>query len=125
MKIQPMRLVPGVVPGTLRASLTQTAEGHALRIVLPLQNSGPGETWALRGLVTSTTKAIDGRVMYIGHLAKGAATTSELLIPLSPSAAESIRNDTIELAIELRDAHGTAPATPIRFRGAVLVDLPR
>jgi hypothetical protein len=126
MKIEPMRLVPGIVPGTLRASLTQTSDGHAMRIVLPLKNDGPGEAWALRGLVTSsTTKAIDGRVLYIGHLAKGAASSPELLIPLSPPAADSIRNATIELSIELRDAHGTAPATPIRFRGAVLVDLPR
>lgn len=126
MKIEPMRLVPGIVAGTLRASLTQTADGPALRIVLPLKNDGPGEAWAIRGLVTSsTTKAIDGRVMYMGHVAKGAATSRELLIPIDQAAAESIRNSTIELAVELRDAHGTAPSTPIRFRGAVLVDLPR
>lgn len=126
MKIEPMRLVPGIVPGTLRASLTQTGDGPALRIVLPLKNDGPGEAWAIRGLVTSsTTKSIDGRVLYIGHIAKGGATSRELLVPLTQTAAESIRNATIELSIELRDAHGTAPATPIRFRGAVLVDLPR
>ena len=126
MKVEPMRLVPGIVPGTLRASLTQTADGPAMRIVLPLKNDGPGEAWAIRGLVTSsTTSAIDGRVIYIGHIAKGAAASRELLIPLTQSAADSIRNATIELSIELRDAHGTAPTTPIRFRGAVLVDLPR
>lgn len=126
MKIKPMRLVPGIVPGTLRASLTQTADGPAMRIVLPLKNDGPGEAWAVRGLVASTTtKAIDGRVLYIGHIANGKAASPELLIPLTQAAADSIRNATIELSIELRDAHGTAPSTPIRFRGAVLVDLPR
>lgn len=125
MKVEPMRLVPGIVPGTLRASLTQTADGPALRLVLPLKNDGPGETWALRGLVTSTTKSIDGRVFYIGHIAKGDAATPELLVPLAQAAADSIRNATIELSVELRDAHGTAPSTPIRFRGPVLVDLPR
>jgi hypothetical protein len=126
MKVEPMRLVPGIVPGTLRASLTQTTDGPAIRLVLPLRNDGPGETWALRGLISSsTTKSIDGRVLYIGHIGKGAAVTPELLIPLTASAADSIRNDTIELTVELRDAHGTAPSTPIRFRGAVLVDLPR
>lgn len=126
MKVEPMRLVPGIVAGTLRASLTQTADGPAMRIVLPLKNDGPGEAWAIRGMLTSsTTKAIDGRVLYIGRLAKGGTLSRELLIPLTQNAADAIRNDTIELSIELRDAHGTAPSTPIRFRGAVLVDLPR
>jgi hypothetical protein len=126
MKVEPMRLVPGIVPGTLRASLTQTADGPAMRVVLPLKNDGPGDAWAIRGLVaSSTTKAIDGRVLYIGNLPKGGNATPELLIPLTRSAADAIRNDTIELTVELRDAHGTAPSTPIRFRGAVLVDLPR
>ncbi|MFN0252094.1 MAG: hypothetical protein ACKV2T_34780 [Kofleriaceae bacterium] len=126
MKVEPIRLVPGIVPGTLRASLTQTIDGPAMRIVIPLKNDGPGEAWAIRGLVASTTtKAIDGRVLYIGHLAKGSSATPELLIPLTQAAAESIRNATIELTVELRDAHGTAPTTPIRFRGVVLVDLPR
>lgn len=126
MKVEPMRLVPGIAAGTLRASLTQTADGPAMRIVLPVKNDGPGEAWAVRGLVaSSTTRSIDGRVLYIGHIPKGGTATPELLIPLTPAAAEAIRNATIELSVELRDAHGTAPSTPIRFRGTVLVDLPR
>ncbi len=126
MKVEPMRLVPGLVAGTLRASLTQTADGPAMRIVLPVENNGPGDAWAVRGLVTSsTTKSIDGRVLYIGHIAKGDTASGELLVPLTQVAADSIRNATIELSVELRDGHGTAPTTPIRFRGAVLVDLPR
>lgn len=124
-KIESMRLVPGVVAGTLRASLTTTASGAALRVVLPLGNDGPGDAYALRGALTSSTKAIDGRVLYIGHLAKGATITRELLIPLSPQAAMALRGATIELSIELRDAHGTAPPAPIRFQGAVLGDAPR
>lgn len=124
-KIQPLRLVPGIVPGTLRASLTTTATGPALRIVLPLKNDGPGETWALRGQIASTTKAVDGRMLYIGHLAKGEASSRELLVPLTAAAADVIRGSTLELSIELRDAHGTAPGTAVRFRGNVLNDAPR
>lgn len=123
--IQPMRLVPGIVAGTLRASLTSIPTGPALRIVLPLKNDGPGEAWALRGQLTSTTKAIDGRMIYIGHVAKGAAISRELIVPVTKEAAATIRGATIEMSVELRDAHGTAPATPIRFRGAVLGDAPR
>lgn len=124
-KIQPLRLVPNISPGPLRASLTATATGPGLRIVLPLVNEGPGETWALRGQITSSTKAIDGRMIYIGHLTKGETRTRELIIPLTSAAADAIRGSTLELSIELHDAHGTAPATPVRFRGNVLGDAPR
>ena len=67
----------------------------------------------------------EGRVLYVGRLAKGTSITRELLIPLSPQAAMALRGATIDLSIELRDAHATAPATPIRFQGAVLGDAPR
>jgi len=33
--------------------------------------------------------------------------------------------DASEGTLELRDAHGTAPPTPVRFRGPILVDAPR
>ncbi len=124
-KIEPMRLVPSVVPGTLRVSLTSTTAGPAVRIVLPIKNDGPGEAWAVRGHVTSTSNAIDGRVLYIGHLAKGAALARELLIPLTTQAADMLKGSSIEVSVELRDAHGTAPQTPVRFRGAILGDAPR
>lgn len=122
--IAPLRLVPDLRPGLLRASLTTTASGPALRIVLPLV-VGKGETWGLRGVITASTPAVDGRVLYVGHLGPGAVTAPELLVPLSAAAAAELRGSTLELAIELRDAHGTAPVTPVRFKGAVLGDAPR
>lgn len=124
-RIQPLRLVPSVVAGTLRASLTSTAQGPALRIVLPIKNDGPGESWALRGQIASPNKAVDGRMLYVGHLGKGEAVARELLIPMTVAAADLLRGASLDLSIELRDAHGTAPATPVRFRGAVLNDAPR
>ncbi|MDQ3337372.1 MAG: hypothetical protein M4D80_19595 [Myxococcota bacterium] len=125
-KIETLRLVPGIVPGTLRVSLTQTPEGPAARIVLAIKNDGPGPAYALRGHIAAPgTRALDGRVLYFGRVAKGGSLTRELLVPLSPVAADALRNATIDLALELRDAHGTAPPTPVRFRGAILVDAPR
>jgi hypothetical protein len=122
-KIEPMRMVPGLVPGALRVTMTTTAEGAALRLALPIKNDGPGPSWALRGHVTAPGQpAIDGRVMYIGAVAKGETVDVVLSIPVSPQASEALREATIDLSIELRDAHGTAPATPVRFRGPVLVD---
>ncbi len=125
-KIEPMRLVPGIVAGTLRVSLTSTANGPAVRIVLPLQNPGPGPAWAVRGHITAPgTPAIDGRVLYAGSFAKGQTRSPELLIPVSDVAAAALRNAALDLTVELRDAHGTAPTTPLRFRGTILVDAPR
>lgn len=125
-KIEPMRLVPGIVPGALRASLTPTASGPTVRIVLPLKNDGPGPAWALRGhVIAPSVPAIDGRVIYAGSLAKGATRDLAGMIPVTDTAAANLRNASIEFSIELRDAHGTAPTTPIRFRGTLLVDAPR
>jgi hypothetical protein len=124
-KVEPMRLVPGLVPGALRASLTSTSAGPALRVVLAVKNDGPGATWGLRGQITSPTKSVDGRMLYIGHIGKGQIVSRELLIPLTVNAANTIRGTTLDISIELRDAHGTAPPNPVRFRGDVLIDAPR
>jgi hypothetical protein len=125
VRIEPLKLVTGISPGTPRAALVTTGLGPALRVVLPLRNDGPGDAWALRGqLAAPTTPAIDGRMIYIGHLAKGAAIAREIDIALSPAAAAALRNKSLELSVELRDAHGTAPATPVRFR-ATLTDPPK
>ncbi|HEY0986747.1 MAG TPA: hypothetical protein VGD80_06825 [Kofleriaceae bacterium] len=119
-KIEPLKLVPGISAGALRASLVNAEQGPALRVVLPLRNDGPGDAWALRGQIAApTTPAIDGRMIYIGHLAKGAAIARELDIPLSRTAAAALRNKALELSVELRDAYGTAPGTPVRFRGTL------
>jgi hypothetical protein len=125
-KIEPMRLVPGILPGTLRVSLTSTASGPAIRVVIPLKNDGPGPAWAVRGHVTAPSwPSIDGRVLYAGHLPKGDVREVAMLIPVSETAAGALRNAQVDIGLELRDAHGTAPATPIRFRGMILVDAPR
>lgn len=124
-KVAPLKLVPGISAGALRASLVTTEQGTALRLVLPLRNDGPGDAWAVRGQIAApTTPAIDGRMIYVGHLAKGAAISRELDIPLSRTAAAALRNRALELSVELRDAHGTAPAAPVRLR-ATLTDPPR
>jgi len=124
--VEPLRLVPGIAAGALRASLFTTDRGPAVRVVLSLRNDGPGDAWGLRGQIAAPgVPAIDGRMIYVGKLAKGAAVTRELVIPLAPAAAAALRSATIELSVELRDAHGTAPATPVRFRGTLPGDAAR
>ena len=124
-EIAPMRLVPGLVPGLLRVSLTSVGGGPMLRIVLPLSNDGPGDASAVRGQITAQSPMIDGRMIYIGAIKKGSVVTRELLVPLTPALAASLRDDPLDLAILLHDGHGTAPTTPVRFRGVVLAEAPR
>ena len=124
--IEPVRVVPDLVPGTLRVSVTQIEDTAAARIVLAIENVGAGDAYALRGhVVAPGTPVLDGRIVYFGRVAKKSSVTRELLIPLAPAAANALRNANIDLALELRDAHGTAPTTPVRFRGTILVDAPR
>ncbi len=122
-RVEPMRLVPGLSAGALRVGMVASAGGTAVRIVLPIKNDGPGPAWGVRGHLTApSAPSIDGRILYIGSIAKGEGREGELVIPISPEVAGEIRNSVIGVSLELRDAHGTAPATPIRFRGPVIVD---
>ena len=123
--IAPLRLVPTVESGPPRLSLTQTETGLAARVVLGVHNAGPGEVFALRGQITSSNPALDGRVIYVGHLGRDKDATRELLIPLSPAQGSALRASTVDLSIELRDAHGTSPTTPFRFRGPIPTDAAR
>jgi hypothetical protein len=113
-RVEPMQLVPDLSGGTLRARL----DTGAVTLVLALHNAGPGPAWAVRGrVIAHEVPAIDGRVMYIGAMAKGATITRELVIPMPAAAAAALHGTTVDIAIELQDAHRTAPATPVRYRG--------
>jgi len=44
--------------------------------------------------------------------------------PPAPPAAAALRGQVVELSVELRDAHRTAPSTPIAFRGPLVAASP-
>jgi hypothetical protein len=46
-------------------------------------------------------------------------------LPITPGLAATLRDDPLDLSIELRDGHGTAPAMPVKFRGVVMAEAPR
>ena len=123
--IAPMHLVPGIVPGLLRVSLTSNSSGPMLRIVLSLGNDGPGDATAVRGQIAAQSSMLDSRMLYIGAIKKGATVTRELLLPITPALAAALRDDPLDLSIELRDGHGTAPTAPVKFRGVVMAEAPR
>jgi len=123
--IPPLRRVPGIAAGALQVELITVADGAAIRVVLPLHNEGLGDAWAVRGQITAPAiPAIDGRMIYVGTLVHGAAVSRALDIPIAPPAAAALRGQVVELSVELRDAHGTAPSTPVAFRGPLVAASP-
>lgn len=118
--IEPIHLVPNVTATQPSITLTTLDDGTpAARVVIGLQNAGPGDAFALRGTIETPIRALDGRVIYVGRLDKNKQVVKELLIPLTVSSASALKHATIDLAIVLGDAHGTAPAAPIRFHGTI------
>lgn len=123
-RVEPLRKVPRLEPGAAKVSRTSVDGRPRLRIVVPIHNAGPGAAWQVRGVVSSDHPEVDGRIVYVGAIAAGADATAELLIPLSAAADKDFGRAEVELSVQLRDAHGTAPETPVRFRGRALADGP-
>lgn len=116
-KIEPLRVVPRVSGGTPVVELMAGQLG--VRISVPIKNDGPGDVYALRGHITSNQPALDGRVLYVGHVTRNASAVRELVIPISRAASDLIRGTPLDVSIELHDAHATMTATPLRFHGTL------
>jgi hypothetical protein len=114
-----LRKVPGLEPGAVKVSRTTIDGRPHLRILLPLDNVGPGDAWQVRGIVESSHGEVDGRIVYIGHLARGESVTAELLVPLSVAADHELAKGVVELSIVLKEAHGAAPDAPARWKGRI------
>lgn len=123
--VEPFRIVPNFDRPLLRASLTTVSGVPALRVVVAATNTGPGEAWAVRAHIVANVPDVDGRLIYLGHVAKGATVQRELLIPLDAAGAQRLRGGELSLSLNFADAYGTAPSVPVRFVGAVLNDAPR
>lgn len=120
-----LRKVPRVEPGALRVSRTSVGGRRVLHVSLPLDNNGPGDAWQVRGVITAASPEIDSRVIYVGHLAPHAHADATIDVPLSDEADRAIAGDTLELSVVLIDADATTSAEPVRFKGALLNDVPR
>ena len=112
-RVEPLQLLPDLSGGTLRARLGP----GAVILTLALQNAGPGPAWAVRGRVHAhEVPAIEGRIMYIGAMPKGARITRELVIPVSAADSSALRGTVVDIELSLNDAFRAAP-TPVRYRG--------
>jgi hypothetical protein len=124
-KLEPLRLVPQFASPVMRVSLTKVGSDGALRISLKVQNENDGESWQLRARIESSVPDVDGRMLYLGYLGPRQTLQKELLIPLAPDAVARLQGAELTVSAQLLDAHGTTPASPVRFSGAVLNDVPR
>jgi hypothetical protein len=117
--VEPLRAVPHLSAGAIRIGHVLVGAEPRLRIQLPITNAGPGDAWQLRATITAQSAELDGRIVYLGHVAAKATVTGELWIPLSPEADDALRGRTIDLAFRLADAHQVVPTESIKFRGPV------
>jgi hypothetical protein len=114
--IEPLRMVPRVSGGTPRVAF----DGElAVKISVPVKNEGPGDVFALRGYITASQPALDGRIIYFGRVARGTSSVREVTIPVSRASADLLLGSTLDLSVELHDAHATVSATPLRFHGPI------
>ena len=120
--IEPLRLVPGIAPGACASSLIDGASGPAVRIVLPLEQRRPGDAWARARPDHRARRAGDRRPhdLHRPRSRQGATVARELVIPLPREAAAALRGERSSSRSSCATRHGTAPTTPVRFRGAVL-----
>ncbi len=112
-----LRKIPRLATGAARV----TRAGQALHVALPVANTGPGDAWQVRGVLTSDVPEIDGRIAYLGHVAPGETRELDLVIELSADAAADLGE--LDLEILVRAADGTGPETPVKFRGQVLSEI--
>ena len=119
-RIEALRKVPRLAATNLTVTRTHADDGGAaVRIGVVLANDGPGDAWGVRGTLSADNADLDGRYLYIGHVAAKATITASVVVPLSNA---TVRFDQIGLAMLLRDAHATVPRAPIEFRGVVMND---
>lgn len=113
--IKPLTVIPNL---SVDAASAQLANG-ALRVALAIRNTGAGASYALRGQITAPdAPAVDGRMLYIGALEPRTGRTSHFDIAIAPAAFAAMRGAPLDFTIELRDAYGTAPTTPIKVHAA-------
>lgn len=120
-----LRKIPRLDLGAARVSRRTDDGKPTLHVQLPIANTGPGDAWQVRGVLTSELDEIDGRIAYVGHLAPGETRELDLVIPLSTDGAAELTGSELILEILVRAADGTGPESPAKFRGQVLSDVPR
>lgn len=88
----------------------------AVEVRIKVRNTGIGDAWGVRGIVTASNPEVDGRVLYIGHLPAGASRTAATIAELSSDKDLA----DMRVSVLLRDHHRTTRRVPIKFHGPIL-----
>ncbi len=114
-----LRKVPRLEPGELRVARVGRDGQRALRLVLPVVNTGPGDAYGVRLAIGASSPELDGRVIYVGRVAAKASIEVVGEIAISDEADRALAGAVLAVTALIKDAHDTAPDAPVRFRGAV------
>ena len=110
VSVEALRAVP-------RLEVTDVAVGHVLigsqetlHFQIGMRNKGPGDAWQVRIRLGDSNPELDGRIIYLGHIAKNAVTTGELWLPISPATGAELRGTSggtviKPVAMNVTDAH--------------------
>jgi hypothetical protein len=115
--IEPIRKVPRLEADAIRLTRAGGPGARALQFALPLRNVGPGDAFAVRLILSSTSAELDGRVVYGGRIPAHGDRVLTATLPISDEADRSLALGEVVLSARLRDAYDAAPETPIRFKG--------
>jgi hypothetical protein len=116
-RVETLRKVPRVDVGTIAVARITIEAAPTLRVVVPIVNEGPGDVWQLRAVLSASHPEIDGRILYVGHVAPRSSVDAELVVPLSAAADGELAGKTMEIMVGLREAQGTVPEAPFRLKG--------
>jgi hypothetical protein len=115
--IEKLRRVPRLEVAKLTVTRHVGSGEPTLEIAATVANTGPGDAWGVRGLLASAIAGIEGRILYVGHVAAKSEVTRSIRIPVSTDAGD-LRD--APLSLMLLDAHATTSMVPVRFHGPVL-----
>ena len=115
----PIRKVPRLEPEPFTLRRSGGPGARAIELSLPVRNTGPGDAFAVRVILSSPNPELDGRVVYAGRIAAHGDRTLTATWSISDVADHALAMGDLTLSGRLRDAYDAAPETPIRFQGRV------
>jgi hypothetical protein len=112
--VPPLEKVPSLRHAQLAATSSEANEIETIVISFVVENGGPGDAYAVRGIVQADHPHLDGRVIYVGKLPRGETARPALSIRVPVDAVPA---DTV-VRLYVRDGHDTAPAYSLTARVA-------
>ncbi len=115
--VEPIRKVPRFEADPIRLRRGGGPGARVVQFAMPVRNVGPGDAFAVRVILSSTSAELDGRVVYAGRIAARGERVLTADLPISDEADRALAGASVVLSARLRDAYDAAPEAPFRFAG--------